>query len=42
MLGELGMSADEFMEVAVSSDTDAELVRQVRERSQAPEPAAGA
>lgn len=42
VLGELGMSADEFIEISVSSDTDAELVRQVRERRRAPEPATGA
>ncbi len=42
VLGELGMSADEFMHIAVDSGTDAELVRQVRERRRSPEPAAGA
>ncbi len=42
VLGELGMSADEFMEISVASETDAQLVRQVRERRRAPEPAAGA
>jgi hypothetical protein len=42
VLGELGVSADEFMEIAVSSGTDAELVRQVRKLRQAPEPATGA
>lgn len=42
VLGELGVSADEFMEIAVSSGTDAELVRQVRKLREAPEPAAGA
>ena len=42
VLGELGISADEFIDMSVSSDTDAELVRQVRERRRSPEPAAGA
>ena len=35
VLGELGISADEFMRIATASDTDAELVDGVREASKA-------
>lgn len=35
VLGELGISADEFTRIATSSDTDAELVDGVREASKA-------
>ena len=35
VLGELGISADEFMRIATTSDTDAELVDGVREASKA-------
>ncbi len=33
VLGELGISADEFMHIATASATDGELVEQVREAS---------
>ncbi len=32
VLGELGLSADEFLDISVAADTDDALVRQVRER----------
>ena len=35
VLGELGISADEFMRIATACDTDAELVDGVREASKA-------